>query len=148
MQLRRAGAHDCDALTALQHAAYAENERLLGATPIPLQADYADVLREKEVWLVLIDARLVGALILDFRPDDMLIWSVAADPRLQGAGVGDFLLHHAQLRAREEKRATIRLYTASVYEKNIAWYTRHGFAIESREALPDRIIVHMKKHLD
>ena len=51
MILRRATDDDCAALEALQRAAYAENERILGATPIPLQADYAAILRDMEVWL-------------------------------------------------------------------------------------------------
>ena len=41
--LRRATAADVDALTALQHAAYARNRDILGVEPLPLLADYADV---------------------------------------------------------------------------------------------------------
>ena len=42
----------------------------------------------------------------------------------------------------------IRLYTASLFLKNIDWYARNGFVEESREALPDRIKVNMIKKLD
>lgn len=148
MGFARATSEDCGALRALQHAAYEENARLLGATPIPLQADYAEILRDMEVWLAGPREKPDGALILAFRDGDMLIWSVSTGPRARGAGVGRDLLALAERRAREESRKAIRLYTASVYANNIAWYARHGFAEESREALSDRTIVNMIKKLD
>lgn len=141
--VRRAQAGDRDALTALQQAAYARNAELLGATPIPLQADYAAILHDMEVWLAEDERGPAGALILQFREGDMLIWSIATHPRARGAGLGRRLLAHAERRARDENRSTIRLYTASVYTSNIDWYARCGFAVESRETRPDRVIVHM-----
>ncbi len=148
MRIRRAASADRDALTALQHAAYAENARILGATPIPLQVDYAKILREMEVWLADGAVGVEGALILEFRDEDMLIWSVAAHPHAREKGVGRELLALAHERARESGRDTIRLYTASVYERNIAWYARRGFIVESREALSDRVKVNMVKKLE
>ncbi|MCB1542695.1 MAG: GNAT family N-acetyltransferase [Rhodoblastus sp.] len=148
MILKRANENDLDALVALQRAAYAENEEILGATPIPLQADYAQILHDMEVWFAGSRSDPDGALILQFRPDDMLIWSVSAHPRARGTGVGRGLLAIAEKRARDEKRRAIRLYTASVYLKNLGWYARHGFVEESREKLTDRIVVHMIKKLD
>ena len=148
MILRRATEDDRDALDALQRAAYAENARLLGATPLPLQADYAQILRDMEVWLAGARDDPDGALVLEFRDDDLLIWSVATHPRARGTGVGRGLLALAEKRARDEKRDAMRLYTASLYLSNIDWYARHGFVEESREAMPDRVIVHMLKKLD
>ena len=153
--LRRGTTADHDALVALQNAAYAQNAVILGATPLPLQADYGDILRNMEVWLIesgaqpdgaqLDGAQLDGALVLEFRAADMLIWSIASHPRARGAGIGRRLLDHAQLRAREERRDIIRLYTAEVLIANIEWYGRNGFAIESREQLADRTLVNMVK---
>ena len=148
MILKRANENDLDALVALQRAAYAENEEILGATPIPLQADYAQILNDMEVWFAGSRSDPDGALILQFRPDDMLIWSISAHPRARATGVGRGLLAIAEKRAQDEKRKVIRLYTASLFLKNIDWYARNGFVEESREALPDRIKVNMIKKLD
>ena len=148
MILRRATDEDCDALQSLQAAAYAENARILGATPKPLKADYAEILRDMEVWLAGPRGNPDGALILEFRDGDMLIWSVATHPKARATGVGRGLLALAEKRARDEKRQAIRLYTASVYLANIDWYARNGFAEESREAMSDRILVNMIKKLD
>src|SRR5262245_28188399 len=146
--LRRAGEADLEGLLALQHAAYAKNRPLLGVEPIPLLADYARIQRTMEVWVFERDGRLLGALILEPRPDDLLIWSIAAHPSAQGGGIGRALLAAAEERARHIGRTLVRLYTGTPLAHLVAWYGRHGYAIERIEALSDRSITHMIKHLD
>ena len=146
--LRRAGATDLEGVLALQQAAYAKNRPLLGVEPIPLQADYAHILRTMEVWVYERDGGLHGALILEPRPDDVLIWSLATHPCAQGSGVGRALLAAADARARQIGRTLLRLYTGTPLAHLVAWYGRHGYAIERIEALSDRSITHMIKHLD
>src|SRR5437588_12712639 len=96
--LCRADLGDLAAITALQRAAYARNRPLLGVEPLPLLADYGAVMRDMEVWVSEEDARLVGALILEPRAEDLLIWSIAADPAAQGSGLGRALLAAAEQR--------------------------------------------------
>jgi ribosomal protein S18 acetylase RimI-like enzyme len=148
LALRRAETADLDALLALQRAAYAKNRLLLGVEPIPLLADYAAIMRDMEVWLSDQDRRLVGALILEPRANDLLIWSIAADPAAQGAGLGRALLAAAEERAHQLGRTVVRLYTGTPLGHLVAWYGRHGYAVERIEALSDRSITHMIKHLD
>jgi ribosomal protein S18 acetylase RimI-like enzyme len=146
--LRRATLADLEAVTAFQHAAYDKNRALLGVEPLPLLADYADIIATYETWLLESDGRLDGVLILDARPDDLLIWSVATAPAAQKRGVGRTLLAAAEERARALGRGVIRLYTGEPLTGNIAWYQRHGYAVERVEALAtDRRIVHMSKTL-
>lgn len=145
MKLRRATPDDIDRVVALQHAAYARNRPLLGVEPLPLQADYAEVLREMEIWLAEADGHLDGVLILEPRPGDLLIWSIATAPDRQSAGLGRALLAAADERARELGRTTVRLYTGAPLTHLVGWYGRHGFAVERTEQLPDRTIVHMVK---
>jgi N-acetylglutamate synthase-like GNAT family acetyltransferase len=143
--LRRATAADIAALTALQRAAYARNRDILGVEPLPLRADYDQVFATYETWLAEDDGALMGALILEPRPDDLLIWSVATAPVRQGRGLGNRLLAAAEARARELGLSTLRLYTGEKLVSNVAWYQRHGYAIERLEKLPDRTVVHMVK---
>ncbi len=145
---RRAIQADLPAVEALQHAAYARNRRLLGVEPLPLQASYADIFRTMEVWLAEERETLRGVLILEPRPDDMLIWSIAASPDAQRQGIGQIMLDAAEVRASQLNRSTMRLYTGAVLEGLIRWYHRHGYAIERHEALPDRHVTHMVKQLD
>lgn len=133
---------------ALQQAAYARNRPLLGVEPLPLQVDYADILVSHEVWLAEQADSLTGALILEPRTDDLLIWSVAVAPAVQGTGVGNNLLAEAEARARALGLTRLRLYTGEPLVGNIAWYERHGYLRERIETLADRRIVHMVKRLD
>ena len=90
---------------------------------------------------------LARALILEPRAEDVLIWSIAADPAAQGAGLGRTLLAAADERARQLGRTVIRLYTGTPLRHLIDWYGRHGYVVERIEALSGRSITHMIKHL-
>ena len=147
MTLRRASSSDLVAVTALQRAAYAKNRPLLGVEPLPLLADYAEIFRDYEVYLVEHDSALEGVLILEPRADDLLIWSVAVAPQAQGRGVGNVMLAFSEARARELGRTCIRLYTGQPLTFNIAWYTRHGYVHERTEDMGDRRIVHLVNQL-
>ena len=148
MTLRRAGPADIPSILALQQAAYARNRDILGVEPMPLLADYADIVASHEIWLAEGTDALEGVLILQARPDDLLVWSVAVTPASQGSGVGNKLLAQAEHRARALNRSRLRLYTGEPLTGNIAWYQRHGFVCERVERLCDRRIVHMVKDLD
>ena len=145
--LRRASDADRDAVVALQHAAYAKNRPLLGVEPLPLRADYREILAEYETWLYESGDGLEGVLILEPRKDDLLIWSVAVAPAAQGRGVGNIMLAFAETRARALNRTCIRLYTGQPLTANIAWYRRHGYGHESTEDMGDRVVVNLIKQL-
>jgi ribosomal protein S18 acetylase RimI-like enzyme len=147
-QLRRASAADIAAVNAFQHAAYARNRTILGLEPLPLTVDYATIVTDYEVWLLEQGDVLEGVLILETRPEDLLIWSVAVAPELQGRGIGNRLIAVAEARARELGRRNVRLYTGEKLTGNIAWYERRGFARETIEVLGERRLVHMMKPLD
>jgi len=145
--LRRATPADHDRLVGLQHAAYAKNRDLLGVEPIPLQVNYRTVLRDKEVWLALESGVLLGALILEPRPGDLLIESIAADPACQKKRLGRSMLAAAESRARELGYREVRLYTGTILTHLTSWYARHGYQTERIEVLSDRSITHMMKQL-
>jgi len=148
MRLRRGEAPDHDRLVALQRAAYAVNRVMLGLEPLPLRADYRQVLAEREVWLGEDgDGRLVAALVLEFRPEDVLIESVAIDPHAQGHGVGRLLLTAAEARAGAQGRDRIALYTGATLRHLVAWYARRGYQLERIERVGLRDIAHMVKYL-
>ena len=145
--LRRATRDDEPDFEALQQAAYAWNRDLLGREPLPLLTPAADVIARYETWLAGSEAGLAGALALEPRADDLLIWSVSVDPGRQDDGLGRKLLAAAEIRAAQLGLTAIRLYTGAPLTKNIDWYGRRGYEIERREDLADRQVVHMIKRL-
>ena len=145
--LRRATPADRRAVEQLQRTAYAANRYILGVEPLPLRADYAVIFAAMEVWLNESEGRLDGVLILEPRADDLLIWSIAIVPEVQGRGIGRVLLDAAHRRATELGLDTLRLYTGTLLTDRVAWYQRHGFVIERIEEMPDRSVTHMVKRL-
>src|SRR2546421_6859517 len=145
--LRRATRDDLPAVMALQRTAYAKNRAILGVEPLPLLADYEQVFSNYEVYLAERDGALDGVLVLEPRAADLLIWSVATAPVAQGRGVGNQMLAFAETRARALGLSCIRLYTGEKLTRNIAWYTRHGYAHESTEDMGDRVRVNLIKQL-
>jgi GNAT superfamily N-acetyltransferase len=143
--IRRGDIGDLASLIALQRAAYRPNAEILGTEPLPLRADYGDVVRTSEVWVVPGADGLAGALILKINPDHLLIWSIAVAPSAQGRGLGNRLLAFAEERARQLGLGILRLYTGEKLRTNVEWYQRCGYAAERIEALPDRRLVHMIK---
>ena len=146
IRFRRAAEADRGLIEQLQLAAYSR-ERLLGLEPPPLKADYADVLTNMEVWLAEERELLRGVLILDVRPGDLQIWSIAAAPDAQGQGLGQIMLDAAEVRAGQIGRKTIRLNMGSAQRSLVGWYSRHGYTVEATELIDARQITHMIKHL-
>jgi ribosomal protein S18 acetylase RimI-like enzyme len=146
--LRRAQPSETQKIAAFQRAAYARNRTIMGVEPIPLQADYAKILSEYEVWLHEAGQGLAGVLILEPRADDLLIWSVATAPDDRRSGLGNRLLAAAEVRARELGKRIMRLYTGELLVNNVAWYQRRGYAIERTEVMRDRRVVHMMKTIE
>ncbi len=147
LTLERAGDGDKDEVVALQFAAYARNRDLLGLEPLPLLVDYDALFRTHEVWTARDNGRISGALILEVRRDDLLIWSIATEPAQQARGIGGHLIAGAEIRARDLGLHVIRLYTGATLQRLIDWYGRHGFTVERVEVLDDRSITHMAKRL-
>ena len=145
--LRRASLADLAEIKDVQHGAYAKNRDILGVEPIPLQWDYAEVMRQHEVWVADGPHGIAGVLILQPRVDDMLIESVAIATAAQGGGLGNVLLEAAEVRARMLGRHTMRLYTGELLDANVQWYRRRGYLIEQVEQRADRRVVHMVKGL-
>jgi ribosomal protein S18 acetylase RimI-like enzyme len=144
--LRRAVPGDFERVVAIQRAAYARNRELLGVEPMPLMVDYEQIFRDYEVW-VTVEAPIAGVLILEPRADDLLIWSIAADPSRQQAGLGRAMLAAAEVRAGQLGQATVRLYTGAILHHLTSWYGRNGYVIERIDELPDRKVAHMVKQL-
>lgn len=146
--LRRASADDAPALAASLERSYAANRVILGVEPIPLLTPATEILERYETWLAQDEGGIAGALALEPRADDLLIWSLSVDPGRQGKGLGRTLLAAAESRAADLGLHDIRLYTGEKLTRNVAWYARHGYAIERTEHMPDRTAVHMVKHIE
>ena len=81
------------------------------------------------------DGRPIGAIGLELRGDDALLRSAVVSPAERGAGIGGALFAGVIDLARREGVQTLYLLTTSAED----YWTRHGFARVSRDAVPDAV---------
>jgi ribosomal protein S18 acetylase RimI-like enzyme len=145
VRVRRANDQDAQAIAALTDAAYAKYVPRLRRKPLPMMADYRQMIAEHAVWLLCLDDQTVGVLVLMAEPDAMLIYSVAIDPEHQGRGLGRQMLALAEDEARKAGYGQIRLYTNEHMVENIELYERMGYIETKRERHLGSAMVHMSK---
>lgn len=145
--LRKANLADVEAISALTDAAYTKYIPLIGRKPQPMTADYSKMVVENTIWLLSVEDKLAGLLVLVYEPDTLLIYSVAIHPEYQKQGLGRRLLAWAEQQAVLAGYQSIRLYTNERFTYNIQLYERLNYQETGREALLNSTIVHMTKKL-
>ena len=146
--LRRAVSADAPAVRALTRAAYAKWVPRIGREPTPMAADYDRAVAEHVIDLWEEEGQLLALIEVIPAPDHLLIENIAVRPDVQGRGIGDRLLRHAEALARSLGLSEVRLYTNAAFASNLAFYSRRGYQ-EYRRAtvVPGSVTVFMRKRL-
>jgi ribosomal protein S18 acetylase RimI-like enzyme len=145
LPLRRAKAGDAADAADLVNRAYAKYAPRIGRPPAPMLADYPDVIRRHQVWIIEEDNALAAVLVLIPEKDTLLIDNIAVDLSYQGRGLGRRLMAFAESEALRQGFSSLRLYTNEKMTKNIAFYDRLGYRETGREILRERYVIHMRK---
>ncbi|MEE7503400.1 GNAT family N-acetyltransferase [Methylobacterium sp. C33D] len=152
--VRRGVPTDAEAIRALVEVAYSKWIPVIGRLPIPMQADYAQALRDNRFDLLPAGPDLAGLIETRAEADHLLVVNVAVHPAFQGRGFGSRLMSLADAVAAGAGLARLRLYTNKKYTANLRLYGALGYRVE-REALydgpgrtrDDDVTVHMVKDL-
>ena len=146
-QLRCATLADVDTIATLTDAAYEKYLSRIGRKPTPMVTDYAQKIRETQVWVAEQASKCVGLLVLEAKEDHLLIYSIAVQPAHQKRGIGAQLMAFVEREARRQNYDRVRLYTNIHMTENIALYTRLGYAETHREEYLGSFTIHMEKRL-
>lgn len=147
IEFRQGTLEDVDAVTALVDAAYRPYIERIGMKPRPMQADYDEVLRERDVVLAESEGELVGVLVMRADEEEFLVENVAVHPDHRGRGLGGALLTLAETTAREAGYTEVRLYTHEKMTENRAIYAHRGYVgYEPKDPLSP-VVVHLRKPL-
>jgi ribosomal protein S18 acetylase RimI-like enzyme len=139
---------DLDAVQAITADAYLPYEATIGIVPLPVREDYRLRIPRGEVWVLPVDGRIGGLIVLEEGPDCLHVFSIAVRPNLHGLGHGRTLLSFADQRAREIGVAEVRLFTNQRMVRNIAIYTLAGFSVTGTRRHPTEaghLVVDMAK---
>ncbi|WP_329085595.1 GNAT family N-acetyltransferase [Actinomadura citrea] len=142
--IRPAAQPDRPRIEEIVEAAYAPWAEIIGARPIPMDADYTTLIAAGQVFVT--DSG-DGLIVLIPEDGTLLIENVAVDPARHGQGVGRTLLAFAEDHARALSLPSLRLYTNEMMTPNIALYERLGYQETTREDIGGRNVVHMAKGL-
>src|SRR5690349_17836322 len=125
--VREAVPSDREAVEACVKVAYAKYIARIGKPPAPILADYAALIATGEVYVIEAAGQILGAIVIELRPDHLFIENVAVHPDAQGTGLGYRLMRFAEETARANHLTEIRLYTHELMTENLAYYPRLGF---------------------
>jgi ribosomal protein S18 acetylase RimI-like enzyme len=117
-ELRRATLEDLPALVELEHLCFDEPRR---SSPASLRRSLQSALQT--VWVAEDEFGLRVALILWHHPNSLRIYGVAVRPDLQGHGLGQEALRHAESMA----QGRIMLEADDQDSRLLTWYERQGF---------------------
>ena len=134
IELRLAVPGDASAIGDLVGDAYGPWEARLGVRPLPMDADYAEAIRDLEVWVAEGEGELAGVIVLGSDAEGYFVDNVAVAPGFQGSGVGRMLLAHAEREAAAAGFASIYLWTHELMSENLAIYEARGYVEYNRRS--------------
>jgi ribosomal protein S18 acetylase RimI-like enzyme len=109
--------------------------------------DYAPLVQNGDVWLVVDEDDSAGVIVLRIREDHLLVSNVAVATQFQGRGLGRQLLDHAERYAGEQGKDELRLYTNELMHENLKIYQRLGWEEYDRAEQDGFRRVFMRKKL-
>ncbi len=125
-RLRRAIIDDCDALSDCIEAAYSTYASRLPDLPAVAEG-IADDIANHRVWVVEIDRKIVGGIILIPKDGHLLLANVAVHPQSSGQGLGRALMQRAESDCLELGLSELRLNTHVNMPDNVSLYAHLGW---------------------
>lgn len=146
MGIRPAEPADRAAVEAIVRSAYEPWVQVSGVRPLPLVADYGDLIARGRVH-VLENGEVDALIVLEPLDGELLVENVAVRPDRQGRGLGRRLMAFAEFRARTLDLPALRLYTNEKMTSNMGMYESLGYRESGREEIDGRHVVRLRKEL-
>lgn len=146
-KIRPADASDVGFLESCTSNAYSKYIPVLGREPEPMTVDYGELVQRESIWVLEDEGERVALLVLEYKPDHLLIFSIAVDPSHQQRGYGRSLMQFAEQEALRKRYTQVQLYTNEHMESNIRWYQHLGYVETHREEFRGSLIVYMEKEV-
>jgi len=141
ISVRPAGEADAIAAKACVLAAFERYVERIGQPPRPMLLDFSVEIQAGRVWVAEESSSIVGVIVQYETEQGFYVDTVAAQPPMQGRGIGRALLVFAEAEARRRGYESIYLCTNSKMTENQVFYPRIGYVEyeRKREAGYDRV---------
>jgi ribosomal protein S18 acetylase RimI-like enzyme len=147
--VRQAKPLDAETVHQISREAYtAAYLPVIGVVPKPGIEDYRPHIKRGEVWILEAHGEPIGVIVLEEKPDFLLVYSVVVKPQHQRKGHATTLLGFADQHALAIGVKAVRLYTNQRMEQNIGLYRCCGFTEIGKRPHPHRsgeVLVDMEK---
>jgi ribosomal protein S18 acetylase RimI-like enzyme len=144
---RAAVPDDAAGAAACIEAAYAHYIARNGKMPGPMLDDYADLIPDGDVTVVVSEDEVVAVLLVREGSEGFLLDNIAVLPAYQGTGLGRYLLELAEEKAIAAGYDSIYLYTQEIMTENQTLYARIGYIEYARRTEIGLDRIYMRKRL-
>jgi len=147
IKIRRARVDDAPAISFCVAAAYAPYVTRIGKPPAPALEDYSQVVSRHDVFVLTVEEKIAGVLVLIKQERNLLLDNVAVHPDYQSRGFGRRLITFAEEKAKSAGFNLITLYTNEQMTENIELYKKLGFVETERRVEQGYRRVYMRKEI-
>ena len=146
--IREAGLADADKISGCMRESFKKYIPLIQQEPEPMVLDYADVIREKSVFVLEENSEFIGALVLA-DGDETYMWLdiVGLYSQYQNKGYGKKLIEFGECIMLKRGAKESRVYTNIKFEANIKLYEKMGYVEYDRKTEHGYDRVYLKKTL-
>jgi ribosomal protein S18 acetylase RimI-like enzyme len=133
-KIRKAISEDSIGLQSCMESAYSTYQDRMGENRLPpMDVDYTVEIRDYPVWVVELDGKITGGLIMMFEAGYASIANIAVHPDFQGQGIGNELMMFAESIAGERNYSELRLATHILLTENVSLYQHLGWMEVDRD---------------
>lgn len=141
-------------IKAMVDAAYTKYIERIGKPPAPMNADYMEILKTHDVYVLRDGNDLAGSIVLHEDKSDsdptltiIKVNNVVVNPSCQGRGYGRILMEYAELEARKRGMNVIELFTNVKMVENLGLYVKLGYTETGRRNEDGYDRVYFRKEL-
>ncbi|QBD80306.1 GNAT family N-acetyltransferase [Ktedonosporobacter rubrisoli] len=127
INIRLARPDEQETVSACVNIAFTKYVERMGRKPVPMLADYAELIARGVVYVALLQDVVVGVLVMMPDAEGLFIDTLALHPEYQGHGLGRRLLQFAEQYARAANLGRLHLYTNKLMTENLSFYPHLGF---------------------
>lgn len=143
--IRKAINSDAPRLKSCMIASYSTYKSRLDINTLPpINTKYENEIDDYPVWVVEIEKKIIGGLILTHEKQYLMISNIAVHPNFQGLGIGRKLVELAEKEAKSHGFLEMRLATHVLLSENVQLYTHLGWSEYER----DKTRIYMNKHIE